>query len=215
MQTKYDGIILDIDGTIWNTTPLAAQGYNIAIDRSNKPAGKVTAEILQQEFGKTLDLIASDLWPNLSITDRQELIKNCCKEEQMQVANNENDITYPYVIDTVKKLSTTENLFIVSNCQDGYVELTMKKTGLTPYIKDFECFGKTGKKKAENLKMIIERNNLKSPVYVGDTQGDANACAEAGIPFIWAAYGFGKNVQNYMAKIDNFAELMKIIRGSD
>lgn len=212
MHSIYQGIILDIDGTIWNTTRLAAKGYNSAIDKSGTNARKVTAEILQQEFGKTLDVIASDLWPEFSVSDRLNLIKNCCKEEQLAVANNEQDITYPGVIDTIKELATTENLYIVSNCQDGYIELTMRKTGITPYIKDFECFGKTGKPKSENIKLLMERNNLKSVVYVGDTQGDANACEEAGVPFIWASYGYGK-ASKYMAKIDKFPDLIKIIRG--
>lgn len=212
MKSKFQGIILDIDGTIWNTTGLAAKGYNTAIEKSGTGARKVTAEILQREFGKTLDVITADLWPELSIPDRQNLITNCCKEEHIEVSNNEIDITYPGVIDTIKELSSTETFYIVSNCEDGYVELTMKKTGLEPYIKDFECFGKTGKSKSENIKLLIGRNNLKSAVYVGDTQGDANACKEAGIPFIWASYGFGK-VSEYMAKIDKFSDLIKIIRG--
>lgn len=211
MNSKYQGIILDIDGTIWNTTGLAAKGYNSAIDKSGTNARKVTAEILQSEFGKTLDVIASDLWPEFSASDRLNLIKKCCKEEQLAVANNELDITYPGVIDTIKELSTTENLYIVSNCQDGYIELTMRKTGIAPYIKDFECFGKTGKPKSENIKLIMERNNLKSAIYVGDTQGDAKACEEAGIPFIWASYGFGE-ASHYIAKIDKFSDLIKIIR---
>jgi phosphoglycolate phosphatase-like HAD superfamily hydrolase len=32
---------------------------------------------------------------------------------------------------------------------------------------------------------------LRKAVYVGDTAGDENASKEAGIPFIWARYGFG------------------------
>lgn len=39
---------------------------------------------------------------------------------------------------------------------------------------------------------MIKRNNLTSAVYIGDTQGDCNAAAEAGVPFVHAAYGFGK-----------------------
>mgnify|MGYP000700414525 CR=1 FL=1 len=39
---------------------------------------------------------------------------------------------------------------------------------------------------------LMEKNNLTSPVYVGDTQGDADSCKKAGIPFIFAEYGFGE-----------------------
>ena len=38
---------------------------------------------------------------------------------------------------------------------------------------------------------IAETYNLKNPVYVGDTMGDYNACQKAGVPFIFADYGFG------------------------
>lgn len=212
MKTKFDGIILDIDGTIWNTTGIAAEGYNIAIEKSGTSARKVTAEVLQREFGKTMDTIAADLWPEFSYADRKQLLFQCCSEQEKALANNEKDITYPGVLETIKELSSTENFYIVSNCQNGYIELTMEKTGLAPYIKDFECFGRTEKTKAENIKLLISRNNLKSPVYVGDTQGDSDACKEAGVPFIWATYGFGK-VTEFLAKIDKFSELIKIIRG--
>ena len=67
------------------------------------------------------------------------------------------------------------------------------------------------KNKDENIRLIIERNNLKSPVYVGDTQGDFDACKKAGVPFIWAAYGFGKDVVADAGKIDEFSELEKLL----
>ena len=38
----------------------------------------------------------------------------------------------------------------------------------------------------------MDRNKIRKAVYVGDTQGDADACREAGIPMIYASYGFGE-----------------------
>ena len=55
----------------------------------------------------------------------------------------------------------------------------------------------------------MERNGLKDPVYVGDTQGDADACAEAGISFIFAEYGFG-NVPDADMRIRRFSDLENI-----
>ena len=69
-------------------------------------------------------------------------------------------------------------------------------------FEDFECAGNTGKPKGENNKLVIERNNLKSPVYVGDTQGDLQSAIDANIPFVFAEYGFG-NVDRYDYKIEN------------
>ena len=50
-------------------------------------------------------------------------------------------------------------------------------------------------------------------MYAGDTSGDAESADYAGIPFIYAAYGFGNvSSDKYIAKIDdikNLPELMK------
>ena len=67
---KTDGIILDIDGTIWNTTGIVAGAWNIAIEKTNKKAGasipEVNAEILQQQFGKPMNVIADNLFKGIS-----------------------------------------------------------------------------------------------------------------------------------------------------
>ena len=97
-------------------------------------------------------------------------------------------------------------LFIVSNCQCGYIEVLLKTTGLGPYIKDHLCFGETQVSKGETMRMLVERNNLKSPVYIGDTQGDADACKAADVPFIFAEYGFGE-VPSANRRIREFSEL--------
>ena len=52
--------------------------------------------------------------------------------------------------------------------------------------------GRTGMDEGRNIKLIMERNGIDNAVYVGDTEGDENAARYAGIPFIWASYGFGK-----------------------
>ena len=85
----------------------------------------------------------------------------------------------------------------------------MKFYNLDKYFVDFECPGRTNLSKAENIKIVIERNNLKHPVYVGDTQMDCDAAKKAGIPFIYARYGFG-NTEEYNHVIDKFEELLSL-----
>lgn len=210
-NSGLEGIIFDIDGTIWNTTGIVAVAWNKAIGQSGLPAKKVNAQVLQREFGKTMDTIALDLWPSLSKPQRDALISYCCTEEQIALRENTIDIAYPGAAETIRELSSSENLYIVSNCQNGYIELTMEKTGIAPFIRDFECFGRTGKAKAENIQLLMARNGIRTAVYVGDTQGDADASAQAGIPFIWASYGFG-SASRYMQKIDSFSDLIDILR---
>ena len=212
--SKYDGIILDIDGTIWNTTGIVAVAWNKAIDESKFNARKVNAQDLQREFGKTMDVIADDLWPNLDVSQRDIILSLCCSEEHVALKENTLDITYPSVVETIKELASVTNFFVVSNCQDGYIQLMLEKTGLESYVKDFECFGRTGKGKAENIQMLIQRNQLIAPVYVGDIQGDADACRQAGVPFIWASYGFGQ-VSDYVATLEKFSDLIEAVEIGD
>ena len=204
---KFDSLILDIDGTVWNTTDIVAGAWNNAIVRSGFQVAAVEGKVLQKEFGKTMDVIAQDLWPSLDAAQRTRLMALCCEEEQLVLRANEADITYPGVVDAVRRLSERVPVFVVSNCQAGYIELTLSKTGLADCVRDFECFGRTGMGKADNLRLVIQRNSLAVPVYVGDTQGDCDACAAAGVPFIWAAYGFGR-ADSFYAKIDGFSQLL-------
>ena len=98
---------------------------------------------------------------------------------------------YPGVKETVIRLAGNYELFIVSNCQSGYIEVLLKTSGLGEYIKDMECFGNTGLPKGDNIRMVVQRNHLDRCIYVGDTSMDQEAAALAGVPFVHAAYGYG------------------------
>lgn len=209
---KFDGIILDVDGTIWNTTEIVARAWNRAIDEGFPQVPHVTADILKGQFGKTMDVIGNNLFSALGPADRSLLLDKCCQYEQKTIEKNQKDIAYRGVVATIKKLAEKFPLFIVSNCQSGYIELVMRKNRIESCIKDFTCFGDNGNAKDKNISLIVKRNSLQKPVYVGDTQGDFEACQKARVPFIWAAYGFGKpETENYFAKIESFSEIEELI----
>ena len=42
------------------------------------------------------------------------------------------------------------------------------------------------------FRLVRERNRLDQAFYLGDTQGDYDAAGEAEMPFLHAAYGFGR-----------------------
>ncbi len=215
----YTDIILDIDGTIWNTTQIVADGWNKAIveylsqnPRLTDQIGQVTAEQLQQEFGKPMNIIAMDLWPAAAEQDRSRLLELCVIYEHEALNKCSRDLTYPTVVQTIKKLSAQKKcrFYIVSNCQKGYVEIVLEKTGIAGCILDFETFGNTGLPKGKNIRLLADRNHLHNPLYVGDTMGDQEASHEAGVDFVWASYGFGK-CDKYAAKITEFAEIQAVI----
>lgn len=201
-----DGIILDVDGTLWDTTPIVADAWTQAVQENGCLERVVTADELKGLFGKTMSVIAQNLLPELDEAARERVMDCCCVYEERALEENEQDICYPLVRETIKKLAGKYRLFIVSNCQKGYIELFLKKSGLTGEISDTECYGNTGKSKGENIRLVVERNGLHAPVYVGDTQGDCDAAREAGVPFIFAEYGFGA-ADEKAAAIQSFSQL--------
>ena len=186
-----DSLIFDVDGTIWDTTPVLEKAWNAALDECGLSYAHVTADTLKSLFGLPMKVIIERILPNEPDEVRAKFKPLCYNYEESYV-ERESGKLYPKMAETLEKLAEKYPLFIVSNCQSGYIELLLRKTGFAPYFKDFTCNGDTGLLKDENIKLIAKRNNLKSPVYVGDTQGDADACAKAGVPIVYASYGFGK-----------------------
>lgn len=199
-------IIFDVDGTLWDTTGVVAGAWNRAAEKIGA-ASAITPAVLKNEFGRTMETIADDLFPEVDGNQRALLLQKCCAYEQAALSAETKDLLYPSVKETLGALSGRCLLFIVSNCQSGYIELFLEKAGIEALITDFECFGNTGGGKGENIRLLMERNHLKDAVYVGDTQGDYDAAASAGIPFIFAKYGFG-NVQNPYLTISGIKELL-------
>jgi len=206
---NVDAVILDVDGTLWDSTPIVAKAWTRAV-QENGCNMTVTADMLKQLFGRTMKLIADLMLPHIEEKKRYEILDVCCEYEHQALEEDECNICYPGVKETIIKLSEHLPVCIVSNCQSGYIELFLEKTGLAPYVTDFECYGNTGKSKGENIQLVVERNHYVTPIYVGDTEGDRTAAEAAGMPFIYASYGFGKPGRaDYV--IQQFDELLQLI----
>ena len=206
---NYESLLFDIDGTLWDSRQLVAEGYNIQLEKEGLSHLAVTAEDLRPLFGKVMTEIADSILASIDTRERYELIERCMKTENDYLFANECRIGYPKVKETLAELAKKYRLFIVSNSQCGYPELCIEKLGLGDYIEGHLCFGDTGTSKGKTIRTLIEKHNIGSCIYIGDTQGDLEACREAGIPFIFAAYGLGK-ADSWDAKIDSIEELLKM-----
>ena len=189
-KIETDGIIFDIDGTIWNTTGIVEKAWNQALDECGLSDFHVTAKQLQGLFGLPMMDIIDAILTGQPLEKKLEFKPLCYKYEDEYI-NREPGILYEGMVETVKALSEKYPLFVVSNCQGGYIELMLEKTGMKPYFKDFTCPAYTDKLKADNIKIICERNNINKPLYIGDTQMDADACKKAGVPIDFGRLGRG------------------------
>lgn len=205
---KFDSIIFDVDGTLWDVREAVAHAWSDVISELTDWEINFDGKSLGAMFGKTMDTIFFHFYPN-STKEEYEKITGVIYKRQKEYLIKYAPALYEGVAKTLEKLSHRYKLFIVTNAQRGYIDTVFAVHDVQKYFTDWMCFGDTNASKDVTIRKIIERNNLKSAVYVGDTQGDADSCEKAGIPIVYAAYGLGK-VEKPWRSIDKFSELEDI-----
>lgn len=206
---KYDGILFDLDGTLWDSTEAVAASWEIALRGQPDVEAPPTREQLEGVMGMTGEQLMATLYPQLSPQRHQELFDLCCQVENGYLREHGGRL-YPSLVETLDKLSQKLPLFIVSNCNAEYIPCFLDAHQLHRYFQDWECIGRTGKQKWENIRLVVERNHLQRPVYVGDTAMDQEAAQKAGVPFLHAAYGFGEVTG--APEITQFPQLLELLQ---
>lgn len=210
LKNKFDSIIFDLDGTLWDSTSNVAKAWQKAKEQVDYVTDDFSQQTIRSITGMTYKAIFEKLVPYLTEEKRNEF-KALAAKYELEILHNEGGELYPELEETLKYLLTKYKLYIVSNCQNGYIEVFFKISGMSHYFSGHQCYGTKSQPKAENIKDIINDHNLKAPVYVGDTMGDYDAATKAGVPFIFAAYGFGEVNEDQIATIQQFKELADIL----
>ena len=194
-EKRINNVIFDVDGTLWDSSEIVASSWTRAIRENTDLDISYTAQFLKDRaFGRTMEEIGRVLLPNCTDEERKQLAKLCFEYEDRDILV-EKAYIYEGVYESLRALRELGyELFIVSNCQKGYVEVCMDQCGITGLIKDHLCYGDTLAEKDVTIRQLMDKNSIDASeaIYVGDTAGDQNASKKAGIPFIHAAYGFGK-----------------------
>lgn len=202
------GLIFDMDGTLWDSSVQVAKSWDIAIAECGYKRAPITEEDMQSVMGKTMDVIAQILFADVEADRQKELLDACCKAEN-EYLRQHGGVLYPMLRKTLTKLKEKYHLYIVSNCQSGYIEAFLDYYQMWDLFEDIECYGNNLKQKSENIALVVKRNGLTQAAYVGDIQGDYDATMQAGIAFIHAKYGFG-TIQETVPVIHSFAELIEV-----
>lgn len=188
-KTARPGVIFDLDGTLWNSVSQVRVAWN-GVFKKYGVGIDLTPEMMKVTMGNTVPEIGELMLSHIEPALRERILNECCDEEDRLLTLN-GGVLYDGVEELLPELAAKYDLFIVSNCQDGYIQSFMSYHRTAPYFKDFECIGRTGLAKSGNISLIVERNGLEKAVYVGDTLRDMHSAETAGVPFIHAAYGFG------------------------
>jgi phosphoglycolate phosphatase len=185
-----DAVVFDLDGTLWDTSASCAVGWNRVLERHRIAFRPITEHDVRGVTGKPHEQCIREVFAGLPETHILTLITATAHEDNEAVTELGGTVFQGVEIG-LRRLSARYPLFIVSNCQTGYIEVFFKVSRLGGCFRDFECWGNTGLSKAENLRALIDRNRLRHPVFVGDTPGDQTAARACGAPFLHAGYGFG------------------------
>ena len=206
---KVDGLIFDLDGTLWDASSSCVMAWNKALQKKGVKDFVITEQLAHTFAGKLLDDIFDQYFTFLPKEDYADMANAYAEEERFHMKEYGGRL-YPGINEELHSLVKKYPLFIVSNCLAGYIENFLEQHNLVHLFTDYECSGATGKSKADNIGLIISRNQLKTPVYIGDTMGDFEAARKIQIPFIFSVYGFG-DVDDARYSINNIPELESVL----
>ncbi|MGE6394099.1 HAD family hydrolase [Chryseobacterium scophthalmum] len=202
-------LIFDLDGTLWDPRATIIKIWNEVLTQRQLLQRELKPEDMDQYMGLLFDDILKDIIPGISDQQVQEILVEIVQKEN-KVLRTHGGILYEGVAETLTNLKKTHDLFIVSNCQDGYIEAFLEYYQFNDLFTDIESHGRTKKPKAENIKLIMERNHLshENSVYIGDTQTDYDSAKANHLSFIFCEYGFGTlNIPEYKPFVSKFSDL--------
>lgn len=205
---KKNAVIFDLDGTLWDAAETIAPAWNQYLEREGIEL-RMTPDSCRACCGKTLPEIAAMLFPAAEPAWRERVIEGCCDAECVPLARLGGRL-YPELESVLETLHRECFLAVVSNCGLGYIEAFFSGNHTAHFFDDYENAARTGLSKSENIRLVMERNGIGKAVYVGDTEGDRNAALQARVPFIHAAYGYGR-VSSADFVIQRITELPQIL----
>lgn len=199
-----DSLIFDMDGTLWDNVDtyveawnkgLSSLGHNKTVNRND------LIGLMGKDARKILDVIL----PN-NTTEQQDVLFDAVLTAYQNLIPTMQPTIFPYVKEGLEQLARHYPLFLLSNCEKGGLVNFMEYTKTTHLFTDYMEYGQNQKPKSINLKLLMMRNNIKQPVYVGDTESDSKEAKKAHIPFVYVTYGFG-NTEHYTLKFDDFRKI--------
>lgn len=203
------GLIFDMDGTLWDSSANVAASWTEKIRLLGLDRPEITKQDIMGVMGLTMDRLAAIIFSDLPEKERMELLDLCCEHENGYLRSH-GGVLYPDLEETLQRLSENYGLYIVSNCQKGYIEAFLDYYGFWKYFRDIECYGNNLLDKGSNIALLAERNGLRKAWYIGDIQGDYDSAMKAGVGFIHAAYGFG-TIRETVPELKRFSDLPELL----
>ncbi len=204
-------LIFDLDGTLWDSTQAVAEAWSVCGKKYFSEDFELDKDSVRAQMGLMMEQIAENI---AKLTPNPELGKIWAKEafdfEIDYLATHPGNL-FANEVETLSKLKEKGYvLLIMSNCQKGYIEDYLACLDNKDLFSGHLCYGDTKAPKNVSIRLLMERQGVKRAAYIGDTAGDEEQTRIAGIPFIHAAYGFGK-AKSPDASVYRFEELLTVV----
>ena len=129
----YDAIVFDLDGTLWDASKSSTIGWNnglksLNIDRS------ITVDDMKSVTGKPIQECLRILFPR-ELSRHPSLLTVLSQYEEDSIKNSGGEL-FDQLHGTIQYLSKKVDLFLVSNCQQWYLEVFLASSAL--YVGDTE-----------------------------------------------------------------------------
>ena len=188
---KSVALLFDLDGTLWDASFPVAEAWTETGQKILGPSFSLTGAQVRSLMGMKMDDIIASIAPGMSPEERQGFSDALLSAENESLATHPGSL-FPEEKETLAELKRQGyRLFIVSNCQKGYIEnfLPLVEDGT---FEDHLCWGDTKAEKNVTMLALMQKHGIRDALYIGDTRGDETQSRLASLPFLFAAYGFGE-----------------------
>lgn len=209
-----DHLIFDLDGTLVDS----AESIRRALTESCKVNNvEPMIPISEIKIGPPLDEIIRSILP-YEENSRHDFFKKTFVELYDRKFCKE-CIVYPGAIDALSNAAVNADLFLVTNKRISPTINILRHHNMVHAFKAIigcDSFDNKGLSKGKSINHLIYEYGLSRSEcsYFGDTEGDAFACQEAGIDFVYVPWGYGgitKTTNLQCLTIDSWDELCGFI----
>lgn len=215
MSLRVKSLILDLDGTLLDSKPGILQSFGQAVatvfpdapfDLSKVKVGPPIRQMCLASFPQaTSGEIEALARAYRAHYDREGCLQTCLFEDGINVLCHCREKKVPIDIATNKPFGVTNSILSRLEISHFFRRVVSVDSTAPPFS------GKTAM-----IQHILQSEGLDPAhtLFVGDTAEDAAAAAAGGIPFVWAAYGYGTlnedELKLAVAKITKLKQLLSL-----
>lgn len=220
IDRKYDLILFDLDGTIFDTAETILNSLRATIEYAG--IRKLTKEEEWSFIGPPILKSIKKYYPELSDEEIDKLV------EYYRAYYIDNELLkaelFPGVLETI--ISLRDNGYKVALATYKIMKCVtplFEKKGMTKYFDSIRgSVAESGLTKADIMKLAMEDckvTDVDRVCMVGDTEYDLRGAIACDMPFIGVTYGAGiknlteeeKNYKKYIALVDRAEDILKYV----